>query len=130
MLREDKLIKQNVEKSNIMRKLDKRSNDEKRNDETTQKVCSQIDRIFSLDKACKGLTRAIEEFDKEHDSSISLFNSYWVVRYWLIQVGKERYQKVFKDYIERGDDICFPSEGLESIINDSTEETDLFGKYE
>ena len=94
------------------------------------KKLNELDRLCALDKACKGLSKAIKDFDREHDSSVSLYNEYWRVRHWLIQVGKERYQKVFKDYIERGDDICFPSEGLESILNDTTEETHLFGKYE
>ena len=98
--------------------------------ELNEQINGKIDRAISLTKASGGLAKAIEDFDREHDCSNSLHTSYWVLRHWLIEVGKERYQKVFRDYVERGDDVCFPSEGLEAIMRDVTEEVTLYGKYE
>ena len=88
----------------------------------------KIDRVLCIGKASQGLAKAIEDFDREHDSSSSLHASYWRVRSWLIEVGRERYQKVFKDYVENGQDVSFPSEGLEAIMRDVTEEVTLYGK--
>ena len=99
-------------------------------EEQNKQISAKIDRAISLAKASGGLAKAVEDFDREHDCSNSLHTSYWVLRHWLIQVGKERYQKVFKDYVESGSDVSFPSEGLEAIMRDVTEEVTLYGKYE
>ena len=99
-------------------------------EEPNKQISGKIDRAISLAKASEGLAKAVEDFDREHDCSNSLHTSYWVLRHWLIQVGKERYQKVFKDYVESGSDVSFPSEGLEAIMGDITEEVTLYGKYE
>lgn len=95
-----------------------------------EQINGKIDRAIALTRASEGLAKAVDDFDREHDCSVSLHHSYWVVRHWLIQVGKERYQKVFKDYVESGGDVSFPSEGLEAIMGDITEEVTLYGKYE
>ena len=92
------------------------------------KAIKDIDRLLSLGKASEGLAKAVEDFDREHDTSSSLHASYWRVRNWLIEVGRERYQKVFKDYVENGEDVSFPSEGLEAIMKDVTEAVTLYGK--
>ena len=92
------------------------------------KAVKDMDRILSIGKASRGLAKAIENFDREHDTSSSLHASYWRVRNCLIEVGRERYQKVFKDYVEKGEDVSFPSEGLEAIMRDVTEEVTLYGK--
>lgn len=94
----------------------------------SEKVSNKTDRMIALGIASQNLAIAIKDFDREHDSSSSLHNSYWRVRSWLIEVGKERYQKVFKDYVENGEDVSFPSEGLEAIMGDVTEEVALYGK--
>mgnify|MGYP005679691621 CR=1 FL=1 len=96
--------------------------------EPNKQISAKIDRAISLAKASQGLAKAIEDFDREHDTSSSLHASYWRVRNWLIEVGRERYQKVFKDYVEKGEDVSFPSEGLEAIMRDVTEEVTLYGK--
>jgi hypothetical protein len=98
--------------------------------EAEEKIQRRKERRMTLESASKELARAIKEFDQEHDSSYWLNSSYWLVRYWLMRVGEERYQKVFADCVESAHSVSGTSEDLQAIMGDATEETELYGKYE
>lgn len=69
------------------------------------------------------LQDVMEQLDRPHDTSMSLWFAYWRARIVLRQVALARYKRVLERYEEQGIDPSFPidvSEGQQEISNDHT----------
>ena len=67
------------------------------------------------------LNEAIEELDKNNESSISIHWAYWRARVGLRLFALSGYPDVFRNYLNNEYDIAFPCEGFSDISTDETE---------
>lgn len=70
--------------------------------------------------ATEALAQAVEDLDREHDTSFGLWAAYWEARVALRIVALGRYHGVNQKYLESGEDAWMPSEGFKEISADET----------
>jgi len=61
---------------------------------------------------------AIDDLDSDHETSMSLWHSYWNARNLLRDIAMDRYHQVNEHYAKEGLDAWMPSEGFKEIAAD------------